>query len=75
MICEFVFVVMIQGEPHYVGTFDSCKHGELYQTLYLDNQLEARCLPKDYVVLPPNFQHSCIAMHNFKGIDYGEGKR
>lgn len=75
MICEFVFVVMVQGEPHYVGTFDSCKHGELYQTLYLDNELESRCLPKDYVVLPPNFQHSCIAIHNFKGIDYGEGKR
>ena len=75
MICEFVFVVIVQGEPHYVGTFDSCKHGELYQTLYLDNQLEARCLPKDYVVLPPNFQHSCIHIHNFKGIEYGKGKQ
>lgn len=75
MICEFVFVVIVSGEPHYVGTFDSCPQANLYQTLYLDNELEFKCLPKDYIVLPPNFQHSCIARHNFMGIDYGQGKQ
>lgn len=72
MICEFVFIVIVNNEPQYVGTFDSCKHGELYQTLYLDKELESRCLPKDFVVLPPNFQHLCIDIHNFKGIEYGK---
>lgn len=74
MICEFVFIVIVNNEPQYVGTFDSCKHGELYQTLYLDKELESRCLPKDFVVLPPNFQHKCISMKNFKGINYVKRK-
>ena len=75
MICEFVFVVMVMGEPHYVGTFDNCGQAQLYQTLYLDKELESKCLHKEFIVLPSNFQHSCIAIHNFKGIDYGQGKQ
>lgn len=74
MICEFVFVVMVQGEPHYVGSFDGCEYVKLYQTLYFDEKLESRCLHKNFVVLPPNFQHKCISMKNFKGINYVKRK-
>ena len=74
MICEFVFVLVVSGQPHYVGTFDSCGHSELYKTLFVKEEVESRCLPKDFINLPADFKHRCIDMHNFKGIDDGQGQ-
>lgn len=64
MIAEFVFVVIVDSQPHYVGTFKSCMHADLYKSLYISDTIESRCLHSSNIVLPDNFKHRYIDIHD-----------
>ncbi|MGA1048919.1 MAG: hypothetical protein ACO3UU_13000 [Minisyncoccia bacterium] len=59
MICEFVFVVIVQGEPHYVGTFENCDYAEQYVREYYPT-FDSGCQHRDYIYLPKDLREKHI---------------
>ncbi len=65
---EYILLVAVNEpccrEEHYVGTFESCYHANIWINLkYSDlDYLETRCVLPEYVKLPKGFKHKYIKM-------------
>ena len=58
---EFILTVSVAWEQccdTYIGTFHNCEQAQQYYDLVLADEYKGMsCLHKDYIMLPPDFEH------------------
>lgn len=62
---EFVLLIMMGGEPQYVGTFLNCEVANAYAAENFIPDLRTICLHQNFINLPKDFKHKYIYVdHN-----------
>ena len=60
MPLEYVLIVMMGGNPLYVGTFLNCEVANAYADENLLDDTYRICLHQDFINLPPEHKHKYI---------------
>jgi len=75
MELHFVLLLVMGGEPQYVGTFLNCEVARAYATENFIPDLRTICMHEDFINLPKDFKHKYIYIDHNQPVLYVQSQK
>ena len=75
MELHFVLLIMMGGEPQYVGTFLNCEVAHAYAEKHFLAELRTICMHEDFINLPKDFKHEYKYIDHNRPVLYVQSKK